>query len=281
MAKRAGSSIPQFRVAIDRDVLPALRGKKVLFYLSETAGPPFIAVAKIGKEIQFSYRTKDTYVAKARELDALRHLNRLIALTRTEPVHLSHRALNAYAGEVYRLYVKAHYENPGETIHVRYHKALHRAVMQGRIATPPPALLNTEDATVAVDMLGTGDLTAAVDALPPGQHDGLEDRFGLLADWVLITHQINLAPELRRKFLQLVAQASLDAGWQIRRFSENDYSDDPNAKRFPPIDAMPPPPPLDRQSRACSSRGGRYRRPAISGATTPIANQPKLDISQN
>lgn len=42
--------------------------------------------------------------------------------------------------------------------------------------------------------------------------DGLDDRFGLLADWILVRHQIHLPPQLKQAFLRQVAQASIDAG---------------------------------------------------------------------
>jgi integrase len=143
----------------------------------------------------------------------------------------------ALSGETYRLYLKVHEENPGEPLSWRYHKALHRAAIEGRLANPPPAILNPADETViATDLFGSGDLTDAVNALPSGAHDGLEARFGLLGDWVLIRHRIPLALKDRQRFLQLIGTASLDAGWQLRRNAEGDYSDDPKANRFPPIE---------------------------------------------
>lgn len=100
-------------------------------------------------------------------------------------------------------------------------------------------MLNPADETaIAADLFGSGDLTDTVNALPPDAHDGLEARFGLLADWVLIRHRINLPVKHRRRFLQLIGAASLDAGWQLRRNAEGDYSDDPKANRFPPIETV-------------------------------------------
>jgi hypothetical protein len=141
----------------------------------------------------------------------------------------------ALSGETYRLYNEIHGDNPGEPSTWAYHKALHRAALEGRIKSPPPAALTPNETATAIELFGTGDLTAAVNALPAGQYDSLEDRFGLLADWVLIRQRIHVAPEDRRRFLHLVGTASLDAGWQLRRNSEGDYSPDPKAQRFPPI----------------------------------------------
>jgi integrase len=219
-------------------VVDRLKGKRVLLYLSEHAGPPFIATPKIADDVAFSLGTKDPVVAAARQDAALDHLRRLFDLTAIEPVTISHKDLVALSGEVYRAYVALNEADPGEPMAWRYHKALHRATIEGRINSPPAALLSATDATTATELFGTGDLTEAVDALPAGQNDSLEDRFGLLADWILIRHRLHLWPNDRQRFLRLIGTASLDAGWQLKRNAEGDYSCDPKAKRFPAIETV-------------------------------------------
>lgn len=109
---------------------------------------------------------------------------------------------------------------------------------EGRIKNPPPATLTPNEADAARELFGDGDLTAAVDALPADQHDALEDRFGLLADWILIRQRLHLSPNDRQRFLRLVGTASLDAGWQLRRNAEGDYSPDVKALRFPSLETV-------------------------------------------
>jgi integrase len=215
-----------------------MRGKHLLFYLSEYVGPPFAKIVKIGEMIEFSLGTKDSVVAAAREDAAKDHLLRLVDLIDKGPVTLSPKDLVALSGEVYRAYVALNEADPGKPMEWRYHKALHRATLEGRIANPPPAILSPVDAATAAELFGTGDLTEAVDALPEGQHDGLEDRFGLLADWTLIRHRLHLTAADRRHFLRMVGTASLDAGWRLKRNAEYDYSDDEKAKRFPAIETV-------------------------------------------
>jgi integrase len=144
----------------------------------------------------------------------------------------------ALSGGVYLLFQEIHGDNPGEPSAWAYHKALHRAALEGRIKNPPPATLTPNEADAARELFGHGDLTEAVNALPADQYDALEDRFGLLADWVLIRHRIHLNPNDRRRFLQLVGTASLDAGWQLRRNAEGDYTPDVRALRFPSIETV-------------------------------------------
>lgn len=238
MAKRARSTVPQFRVRVPANVADQLRGRRVLLSLSNRNDKPCIKVVKIGSDIAFSLETADNLIAQARQANALDHLRRLFELTAAEPISLSHRDLVALSGMAYAIYNEVHGENPGDPDDWRMHKALHRASLEGRIQNPPPAILTPSDTAAAMEFFGNGDLTSAVDAMPAGQFDAIESRFGLIGDWVLIRHRIRLAEEDRRRFLHLVGTASLDAGWQLRRNSEGDYSPDPKAQRFPALETV-------------------------------------------
>lgn len=238
MSKRARSSVPQFRVRVPAKVVSQLRGKRVLLSLGNANEPPFIKTVTIGNDVAFSLETDDRVVAEARQANALDHLRRLFELTEADPVSLSHKDMVALSGGTYLIYQEVHGDNPGEPSAWSYHKALHRAALEGRIQNPPPATLMPNEADAARELFGDGDLTEAVNALPADRHDALEDRFGLLADWVLIRQRIHLNPNDRRRFLRLVGMASLDAGWQLRRNAEGDYTPDVRALRFPSIETV-------------------------------------------
>ncbi|MET3989486.1 integrase [Bradyrhizobium sp. S3.9.2] len=238
MDKRARSTVPQFRCRVPTRLVDQLRGKRILLHLSRRTEPACIKVVTIGTDVAFSLETTDEAIAAARHADALEHLQRLFDLTAAAPVKLHHRDMVALAGAVYHTYVWVHEDDPGEPGRWAWHKGLSRAIFEGRIRDAPPATLKVDDSDAGLLLFGTGDLTAAIDALPAGQHDGLEARFGLLADWALIRHRIHLAPDQRKHFLKLVAAASLDASWQLRRNAEGDYRPDPMAQRFPPIDSV-------------------------------------------
>jgi integrase len=241
MRKRAGSSVPPFKVRLPKAVAIRWRGKRILFHMSEREGPPFAKIAKVGvAHIEFSLGTKDVRLAASREAEAQEHCRRLVELTESEPIQLSNSDMVAYSGDVYRLYERFNYQDPGETLAWRYHKALHRAVIEGRIAGAPVAALIPSDTELqtAIELFGKGDLTEAVNKYPPGQFDNLEDRFGLLTDWLLIRHRLNLTAKDRKILLMKVATASLDAGWQVRRYTEDNYSEDDKARRFPPIKSV-------------------------------------------
>jgi integrase len=238
MSKRAGSTVPQFRIRVPTKIVDRLRGKRVLLSISPPDDYPFVRTVTIGSDVSFSLGTDDRTIAEARQANALDHLRRLFDLTEAAPISLSHKDMVALSGETYRLYQQIHRDNPGEPDAWMYHKALSRAALEGRVKNPPPAALMPNEANTAIDLFGTGDLTAGVNAFPADQHDALEDRFGLLADWVLIRQRIQLNPNDRRRFLRFVGTASLDAGWQLRRNAEGDYSPDPKAQRFPPIESV-------------------------------------------
>lgn len=176
---------PQFRIRFPTDVLSELRGRRVLTYSTDpderdpqtgrivNQGRPFVAIPRIGMEIQFSLGIDDTNIAAARNADALHHLQKLFSLYRTNPVNLMNKDMLMYAGVVYRTYVDVHEGDPGKPSDWAYHKALHRAVLEGRIPVAPAAALIHEDAAAAIELFGDGDLTQAVDELPANQHDGL------------------------------------------------------------------------------------------------------------
>ena len=206
--------------------------------MSNEGDPPLIKVVTIGNDVSFSLETDDRLLAESRQANALDHFRRLFELTEAAPVRLSHKDMVALSGGTYLLYQEVHGDNPGEPSAWAYHKALHRASLEGRIKNPPPAALTLHDADAAREAFGGGELTAAVNALPAGQYDALEDRFGLLADWILIRQRIHLEPSERRRFLHLVGTASLDAGWQLRRNAEGDYTPDVKALRFPSIETV-------------------------------------------
>lgn len=238
MSKRAGSTVPQFRIRTPTKIVDQLRGKRVLLSIGSADHRPCVKTVTIGTDIAFSLETDDKAIAEARQANALDHFRRLFELTEADPIHLSHKDLVALSGETYRLYQEIHSNEPGEPNAWMYHKALSRAALEGRIANAPPAVLVPNEANTAIELFGSGDLTAAINDLPVDQHDAIEDRFGLLGDWVLIRHRINLDAGDRRRFLRLVGMASLDAGWQLRRNAEGNYSPDPQAKRFPSIETV-------------------------------------------
>lgn len=215
-----------------------MRGKRVLLSLGNPNDGPCIKTVTIGSDVAFSLETDDRTIAEARQANALDHLRRLFELSEAEPVSLSHKDMVALSGGTYLLYQEIHGDEPGEPSTWSYHKALHRAALEGRIKNPPPTTLMPNEAVTARELFGDGDLTEAVNALPADQFDALDDRFGLLGDWVLIRHRIHLAPDDRRRFLRLVGTASLDAGWQLRRNAEGDYTPDIKALRFPSIETV-------------------------------------------
>lgn len=238
MSKRAGSTVPQFRIRVPTKIVDRLRGKRVLLSMSPPDDYPFVRTVTMGSDVSFSLGSDDRTIAEARQANALDHLRRLFDLTEAAPISLSHKDMVALSGETYRLYQEIHRDNPGEPDAWMYHKALSRAALEGRVKNPPPAALMPNEANTAIELFGTGDLTAAINAFPADQHDALEDRFGLLADWVLIRQRIHLNSHDRRRFVRLVGTASLDAGWQLRRNAEGDYSPDPKALRFPPVESV-------------------------------------------
>jgi hypothetical protein len=172
-----------------------LRGRRVLLSLGNPNDGPFVKTVTIGSDVAFSLESDDRTIAEARQRTRwITYGDCRIERSRSDqPVH---RDMVALSGVTYLLYQEIHGDDPDEPSAWSYHKALHRAALEGRIKNPPPAALMPNGANAARELFGDGDLTAAVNAMPVGEYDALDARFGLLADWVLIRHRIKLAPTI-------------------------------------------------------------------------------------
>ncbi|MFL5113011.1 MAG: hypothetical protein ACJ8BE_04910 [Microvirga sp.] len=99
------------------------------------------------------------------------------------------------SGDIYHLLVRTHSANPGPVSAWTAFKAFTRATVEGRFATPPVMTADSfvaSDEWLAAEMFGE-EISAIVDRHPPHQvTDALESRFGLLTDWVLARHKIEV-----------------------------------------------------------------------------------------
>lgn len=237
IATRHGSTNFQFRMRVPTAAM-SLRGQSRLIYLDDQ--PPLTTTTTFSDVVSFSLKTKSEDVAKRRDMAARRHLESIFSTAASGPARLDYRQLVALSGQVYRLHVDLHEANPGQPFQWRAAKALHRAVLEGRIIHAPTFSIEKlpDDATMVAKLFGD-DLTAAINVLPVGDNAAaLEGRFGQLADFVLDQHAIKLAAEDRQTFLRLVASAAIDAGYRLKRAAGGDFSPDPKADRFPSIDTV-------------------------------------------
>lgn len=192
-------------------------------------------------KIVISLQTKNEDVAKRRELAARRQLESIFAAASSPPAKITYRQMVMYSGIVYHASVELHKHNPGKPYLWRATKALHRAVVEGRIIQAPKFGIDTipDETDLATDLFGP-DLTRGVNALPVTDSTAaLEQRFGALADFVLDQHMIRLDHDDRVIFLQEVAWAAIDAGRELAKNANRDFSPDPVALRFPPLENAP------------------------------------------
>lgn len=231
----------QFRRKIPADLKGRVEGKRVLIEYPESAGHEAVLLAvKVGAEgIKASLRTTEKGVARLRAAAANAAVEKLFDGLRKGPSPLSHRQVVALSGEVYVALVTRWQDDPGSEESWASWKGWSRAVMQGRVGAAPTATFrDAEDVGRAVERFGR-DLTAGIDAMPPGEpsDEGLEQRFGFMADFALARHGLTIDAPTRLRLLQEVGRASVDAGWMLKRAAGGDYSPDPKAARFPAFDA--------------------------------------------
>lgn len=241
---RADSANHQFQAHVPTDLQARLKGQQAVLTLpAEKPGEPeMIVTATFGRVVKFSLRTTSKVVAANRNSAAVSQLTALYQGIRSGPRTLSHRETIAYAGEVYRLLVEKFEEDPGPIELWESVKAFNRAVREGRLITSIPLTPDTiqQHLEAAQEAFGP-ELIEGVNATPRGSVDsteGLEKRFGWLVDWVLAKHALIIDAESRVKLLMASSQASTDAAWALKKNAKGDYSPDPTAQRFPPIESV-------------------------------------------
>ena len=237
---RPDSAGAQFRKAVPKGIMDRLRGRPLAFQLPSPEGEePLQLTITPGQVIKFSLRTSDAALAKRRISAANDQAEAIFSAYRNGPTPISQRQAVALSKTVHNLFVSRFQDNPGSPENWAAVKAFNRAISEGRIEKSPP--LNPDDLTpnhAAYELFGS-DLTAGVDALPEGafsSDETLEGRFGWLTDYVLTIHAVVTDATSRMEVMKRVAQAAQDGLWQVKRMSEGDYSPDPKATRFPPLE---------------------------------------------
>lgn len=239
-ARRTDSRVEQIQLHVPRDVVEGLRGKHISIDFPAIGSTPAARITlKIGTTIKGSLKTRDPEVGYLRRLRVEEHLGRLYATARIGPTVLSQRDVEALAGDVYKLLIDEHGENPGTEAEWAAFKGLTRAAIEGRIPGAPPILPQgrSDDAILCEALFGVADgdaLTGAIDGRPRDAASlALEQQVGRLTFWVLQRRQILVDDATYLILLRRVARAALDAGLALKKRAGGDYRPDPNAERFP------------------------------------------------
>lgn len=237
LSKDTDSSFYSFRTRTPLDVLKTLDNERALLTFDECMGSPAFAVtAKIGSEIKFSLRTRDHSIAEIRKNQARDVLARLWAARRSAPRQLTHMQVLGLAGLVHDLWVEHFQQNPGDRAAWISHKAVNRAVMEGRLTSVPAIVPGQmpDERQLAIDHFGE-DLTAGINELPilPDPDRGLENRFGLLCDWVLTQNTMRVDYATRKKLLTAIAIAGQTAPRRLKENADFIYGTDTHRSRYP------------------------------------------------
>jgi hypothetical protein len=216
------SSFWNFRTRTPSDVLRILDNDRALLVFDTCMGNPGFQVnPRIGAEVKFSLRTRDAAVAEIRKNQAKAELGRLWAAKRSGPTRLDFMQIMGLARLVHELYVESFQQEPGERANWIAHKALNRAVTEGRLVDVPPIIPGQmpNERQLATEEFGS-DFTAGINALPvlPDGDQGLERRYGPLCDWVLTQKCLRVDYATRKRLLHAIAKAG-DTG--PRRLKEN------------------------------------------------------------
>ena len=237
LSKDKDSSFWSFRARTPSDILRALDNDRALLTFEQFMdSPPFVVTAKIGTEVKFSLKTRDPAIAEIRKNQAIVLLARLWAARRSPPRRLTHMQVMGLAGLVHELWVEQFEQEPGERAAWIAHKALNRAVLEGRLINVPrivPGQMPNER-ELAIAEFGDN-LTAGINALPvlPDYDEGLETRFGLLCDWVLNQNNMRVDYATRKRLLTAIAMTGQSAPRRLKDNAAGFYGRDSYREQYP------------------------------------------------
>jgi hypothetical protein len=236
IAHRADSSVLGFRLRTPSANL-GLIGQKVLIQFPEfMGGRPLTVVTTIGREIKFSLKTKNEEIAVFRRSIASAELEKVFATAVKAPQSLNHMQLLGLARNIHVLYVDAFQGEPGTKDVWVAHKALNRAVSEGRISAAAPIVPGQiiDERELAVALFGD-DLTSGINMLPRVAENlaTLEVRFGLLADWLLVQNGLKINGETRQRLLMQISKGTETGSRRIKDNIDDDYGPDSRLARYP------------------------------------------------
>lgn len=254
---REGSSFVAFRKALPRGLHGTAKGTPfVLEFPAMRTDAGFTVVAELGnRELNFSLRTRDPEVAKARfNLASARLASICDRLVSAAPTTLSQREAAALSREIYDSFLGKWSDNPQTPAQWAAFKGMNRATREGRLPAslvPPASVSNAVDhEPVARELFGAvsrdlgADLTAGINALgtvaTTTPVDALEARFGAVADRILSKHGIVALDTSSRVHMLIETErtASHVAGY-LKQLASGDWRPDPNADRFPAMPTTP------------------------------------------
>ena len=235
--KDSDSSFWNFRTRTPSDILGRLDTDRMLLVFERCMGSPgFQANVRIGGEVKFSLRTRNDAVAEIRKNVALTELSKVWAAARFEPKRLTHIQILGLARLVHELYVESFEQEPGERADWIAHKALNRAVEEGRLINVPAIVPRQipDEREFAARQFGE-DLTAGVNSLPvlPDREKGLENRFGLLCNWVLTQNGLRVDYATRSRLLAAIAKAADTGPRRLKDNADGNYGVDTRLEKYP------------------------------------------------
>lgn len=213
---RRGTSSAQFMRRIPTDLKEVAKGKSVRITLpprSPHEAPDEVFPKAGPHHIQFSLRVPCSHPAYERRFAAANEqVLAWFEALRRGPRKLTHKELEAVAGEAYRAFAETLEDDP-----------ILSAMEWGQIAA------------AQLDELQRNPLLIGEDAVQQELDARLEKRYGLLADGVLRRLCLVVTDEDRREIIRRISRDAPEAAMKLARNAAGDFGQDVYAQRFPAV----------------------------------------------
>lgn len=232
---RKVANVPaEFRAKVPSDIATRLKGRKVTIVFPAIGNVPAVQTSvTLGSHAKIALRTTDESIIVARTALAIAQLETLYGAVRRGPIELTQMQVAGVSRAAYDVFFALAGSNPGGEARWRDFIRWNAALREGRVwrgaRVWPDALPEEIWPAERVDAVeGTWDV-----------EEGLEARYGALADFALERAGLDIASGPRETLLREIDRACTQAAEQLLRNARGDWRPDPDANRFPVFEKEP------------------------------------------
>lgn len=199
------------KVAVPRPLRVSAKGESLTLAIGDSS-----KVVSVGEVVVTSLHTRDPAEARTRAAEVRSQIERFFAHLRLAPEPLSQKQMVAFAGEMRRLALETHDDNPGDPAEWAEVHALGDRLASGEVEA------------VAWD-------ARKGEAVALSPDEAILTRYAAAVRGVEVAHAIRLTPDDRLALSRMAHEAMQDAARINGQKAAGDYSETGETRRYPPL----------------------------------------------